>query len=511
MTEIELKLAISPEDVAAFRRAAPLQGVRPTRRTLTSIYYDTPECTLAEAGMALRLRKSGGRWLQTLKEGRSATGGLHARGEWEHARPDASIDLSQIEGAPPETMTSLQQVRSRLEPAFTVKFQRETWNVEPSPGTRFEVALDLGEAQAQGKTDPVCEVEIELLEGESAAAFDFARSLLEAAPLRPSQVTKAQRGYRLFRGEALAPAKATRVELDPAMSPVEAARAIVGACLDQVQANEEGILATGDPEFVHQARVGLRRMRSALRIFREVLPAKAGERWRSELAEVARALGEARDWDVFATETLPPLAKAFGDPPLTRSLVARVAARRRRAREAARRQLRSIGYAHLILDLSRWLAGTAPAGPGTASGVPLVEFASRLIRRRHKRLVDDARDLALRSPQERHRIRIDAKRLRYCVEGFASLFRKSRVEKYSRELSALQDVLGRANDAATAERLLEDLAPPEDFEAYARGWLAARASGDIELVAVDVARLEGAKRFWRRKPAADAAREAAGA
>jgi len=456
-TEIELKLSLSPADVAAFRRSTPLSGVRPTRRKLTSIYYDTPDCELQKAGMALRLRKSGRTWTQTLKGGESGTGGLHQRHEWETSRPDATIDLTALDG----TMLdgAADGVGDRLRPAFTVEFQRETWDIEPAPGTRVEVALDRGQASAGDTSDPVCEVEIELLEGDRAVAFEFARALAAEVVLRPSAVTKAERGYRLLHGEGLQPARSRRVALDSAMSIEAAARALVGASLDQLLANEEGVLATDDPEFVHQARVGLRRMRSALRIFREALPPEA-ETWRADLGDLAR----------------------------------RAAVPRKKALERARSALLAKRFTGLVLDLAKWLSEPARGTAGTAT--PLVEFATRLARKRHRRLIADAQGLAQRTPEERHAVRIDAKRLRYAVDGFASLFREKRVERYLRELSDLQDVLGTSNDAATAARLLAGLDPPADFAAFARGYLAARIEGDSHTAEARVERLTSSRQFW---------------
>ncbi|APV49523.1 hypothetical protein BWI17_07420 [Betaproteobacteria bacterium GR16-43] len=489
--EVELKLSISPDDVAAFRRATVLSGVQPTRRKLTSVYYDTPGCELRKAGMALRLRKAGRHWTQTLKGGPSGLGGLHERHEWETARPDATIDLTALAGSMLDRAGG-ESVGERLQPAFTVAFERETWDVELAPGTRVEVALDRGAASAGKASEAVCEVEIELIEGDRGAAFDFARALAAEVTLHPSVVTKAERGYRLLSGEGLQPSRAQRVALDPGMSLGDAARALVGTSLAQVQANEEGLLSATDPEFVHQARVGLRRMRSALRTFRAALPPEAS-RWRNELGSLARTLGEARDWDVFATETLPPLAKAFGDSALARKLARRASVPRVRAREAARDALRSKEFARLVLDLARWLSESGPENDAPSES--LATFAANLVNKRHKRLVADAAGLAQRTPEERHAVRIDAKRLRYAVDGFASLFRAKRVDRYLENLAALQDVLGASNDAATATRLLAGLAPPADFAAFARGYLAARIEGDVRSAQARVDKLASAKKL----------------
>ena len=131
--------------------------------------------------------------------------------------------------------------------------------------------------------------------------------------MRPSAVTKAQRGYRLFRRAAPRPRKAARVRLDAAATPLAAARSLVAESLEQLQANEEGVLRSTAPEFVHQARTALRRMRSTLRIFAEVIGADRSAAWRSQLDTAARALGAARDWDVLATESLPAVVAGGGE------------------------------------------------------------------------------------------------------------------------------------------------------------------------------------------------------
>jgi len=302
----------------------------------------------------------------------------------------------------------------------------------------------------------------------------------------------------------LRPQKAGRIDLDANLTPLAAARAVVAAGLEQLQANEEGVLRSTAPEFVHQARIALRRMRSSLQLFREVIGAQRAAAWRSQLGGAAAALGVARDWDVFATESLPPAAAAYGDRVAARSLEAAVARRRRNAREAAREILRAPQHARVVLEIARWLSTPDPAAID-AGCAPLEEFASKIIRKRHKRLLAGAKGLEKMSPAERHQVRIDAKRLRYGVEGFAAVFKARRVKRYVRGLTALQDALGRANDAATAQRLLAELDPSAPFAAFAQGWFAAREQDDTDLLQGFVARLSECKRFWRKKPAKQAA------
>ncbi len=497
MPEIELKFALDPNDRPRFVRAAALAGLRQRRTRLSNIYFDTPALELSAHAMALRLRRAGKRWFQTLKAGASGTGGLHARDEWEYERPGACLDLALFAGTPLAQLEDAAHLHERLAPAFEVEFARTTWNVEPAPGSMLEVALDMGAVAGGGRREAICEVEIECIAGPLEAAFDLAERLLDTVVLRPSAVSKAERGYRLFRGERARPVKAAAVHLEAAMSPAQAARAIVAAALAQLQANEAGVLESSDPEFVHQARVALRRMRSALRMFRDVVGRERAGPWREALGRTAALLGGARDWDVFAGESLREVLAAYGDAALARRLAGRATRARRAARRAARAAVVSEEHARTLLALSRWIAIVEPA-EAVAEAPPLLLFAARILRKRHRRVREGADRLPGLSPEERHRVRIDAKRLRYGVDSLASLFPSKRAHRYAASLGRLQDALGRANDAATAARLLPELAPPEPFAAFARGWFAARMQGDPMLLRALAERLARRKRFWPR-------------
>ncbi|MBC8021556.1 MAG: inorganic triphosphatase, partial [Burkholderiales bacterium] len=308
--EVELKLALDPADVARFRAASALAGITPETKQMDAIYLDTRNREIARNAMALRLRRSGDRWMQCLKAGPGAAGGLHSRSEWEHERPGPELDLSLFRDTPLAKLPSVKTLHDRLSTVFRVTCERTAWTVEPSPGTRLEVSLDQGEVRCGKRAEALCEVEIECLEGDAARVFDVALLLGEAVVLRPSPITKAHRGYRLLRGKPLRPLRAEAARVGCDMKPAEVAAAIVAAGLEQLQGNEEGLLRTPDPEFVHQARVAIRRMRSALRMFRKPIGAKRADAWRAELGQAARSLGLARDWDVFVLETLPAIVKA---------------------------------------------------------------------------------------------------------------------------------------------------------------------------------------------------------
>jgi triphosphatase len=495
MTEVELKFELPPEAHDAFRRHPALKGARVRREPLTALYFDTARGELAAEHMALRLRRSGKRWKQTLKAGRSGTGGLHARSEWEFARPGPALDLALFKDTPLVDLPDAAALHERLIEIFRVEVERTTWEVSLGPGVRVEVALDVGAVRQGTASEPVSEVEIESLEGEPLAVFDFADRVIDAAPMRPSAVTKAHRGYRLLRGEARTPVKAGPVPLAADMTSAQAARATLGAALEQLQANEEGVMGSDDPEFVHQLRVALRRIRAGLRAYRKALAPGLEAQVRDELRWITQEAGHARDLDVLAEQTLPVIL-AVHDRPAPETFLAGLREARGAARQALRAALQSSRYARLMLAFARWLAQAEGRAP--PPDVALPEFAARAIRKRHRGLVDAAQGIDHRDAPGRHRVRIIAKRLRYGVEGFAALFPARKVDAYVKALSNLQDALGRANDAAVAGRLLHELDAPQPFASFAQGWLASETHASNARLPQLVQRVGSAKRFWRK-------------
>jgi inorganic triphosphatase YgiF len=493
--ERELKLQLEPGARAGLARAPELATARPCRRRLVTIYFDTPDLELAHHGLALRLRRDGQRWIESLKGGGpGGAGGLHMRDEWEFPRSDAGIDLARFASTPLARLRDAGSLHARLAPVFTVDCMRTTWLLEPAPGCRLEVALDEGHVQAGGRREAIRELEIECIAGGLDAAFALAARLAARHRLRPCDESKAQRGYRLLRGGERSAVKAQPVRLARSMGRLEAARAIVAAGIAQLQANEEGVLQSSDSEFMHQARIALRRTRSALRIFRGTRGFEAAERQRGVLAGVARALGQARDWDVFVEDSLPAAAAAYGEAALPRRLASQAGSRRDACRDAARRALRARPCALAMIELARGLAMPAANAHGDPS---LRGFAAAVMRKRHRRMVRAARRIADLGPAERHRLRIRVKRLRYGTDAFASLFAARHIDPYLEALADLQDALGAANDAATAARLLAELRVAAPFARFARAWFDARSA--IEPAALEslLERIEAAPHPWR--------------
>jgi inorganic triphosphatase YgiF len=518
--EIELKLLVAPEDLGRIEHHPALRELRRFaghKERLATVYYDTPEFDLAREGVALRVRRTGDRWVQTLKADGDAVAGLHARDELEWPLDSEALDLAALDTSRYRTLFAESHVRERLQPVFRTDFDRAARLVSFPDGTAAELALDHGEIRAGSRTAPISEAEIELKTGDAQRLFELARELARDVPLRLGHESKAERGYALAGAAAAPPRKARPVMLAHGLSAGAGLRRIAAACIAQMQANEAGLLAGRDPEYLHQFRVGLRRLRSGLDVIGMAVGKEAIAPLAEELRWLGAALGPARDWDVFTAETLTRLGREFDASEELQAFLARCAAIRRAHGEAARDAVSSPRYTALLLALGESfarddLAGLRrpqagdTAGPDAAASklaVPVGDFATSVLDKRHRRLCKRGGDVPDAPAGERHRVRIDAKRLRYAAEFFASLYPPKRVRRYVDALEDLQDILGALNDAAVAERLLQEAAAagPEPVaprvEGLVRGWIAASAGHELARYRRAWREFEDAKPFWR--------------
>ena len=455
--EIELKLRVQSADLPQLRAALTrlAGGVRARQSKLTSLYFDSPHLSLLRAGSALRVRRIGRRWVQTLKGGGTVQGGLHVREEQEWLIASPLPDLTKLKFAAPGL--PWRDIAPLLVAVFKTEFQRSHWHIADQ-GSVIEVALDRGLVCAGERTEAILELELELKAGAPAALYALALELATVAPLAPDPVSKSERGYRLFQGMPLAPVKAATLALQEALTVEQAFVAIVWNCLDQLQRNQRGVGEQTDPEFIHQMRVALRRLRSALSLLSVVAPRASWEAWAAELRWLAGELGAARDWDVLEQELLPPLIAHLQQRCPLEYLPQRVKAERLKARRKAHAAVASPRYGLLVLNIARWLstrqwrlqAMAASAQQLAQLDSAILPLAEMLLERRHQQLHRRGQHLARLSDVQRHRLRVMAKKLRYAAEFFVPLFSRKAARPYLAALTALQDVLGALNDNATA-------------------------------------------------------------
>lgn len=476
--EIELKLALEAAQLIVFKRLMAQRRVAPSIHNLLTRYFDTPDFALGDLGLALRLRRVGRRWIQTLKSEAEHHGGLSVRAEYETPVPGNALDFSRF---PPAALALIPEpLIQQLAPMFETRFTRTAWLVRTRSGAKIEVALDSGEIRAGADTRPLCEVELELKSGRAEALLEWALTLTKQIKLLPLDFSKAERGMQLARGIEAAPVRAGAIKLDPEMTVEDGFIVVCRTCLAQFQANLHGVLRDDDPEYLHQARVALRRLRAALRLFRRVCPLTSIV-LQQNLRSWSAALGRARDWDVLCLETLPAIAPHFADAQAWAHFSAAAETQRQSERQAMRTALTESNPGRIILQFQQWLmqktwreAVSADPSEKSACLQPLSDFATHALRAGRRKIRGMAQDFDALSPDARHALRILVKRQRYAVEFFKSLHVGAKGKSYWNALVIAQDSLGRGNDAHVATRLLDTLTVTGDksVAAFVSGWLA---------------------------------------
>jgi inorganic triphosphatase YgiF len=487
--EVELKLIVAPEAMATIE-AAPLLLDMATRapvvRQLNGIYYDTADLRLARRQMSLRVRRSGRRRVQTFKTAAERGEPLADRGEWEveiegdEPRLSAFADprAAEIAGLGP---------KDRLLPVFATHVRRKVlpvlWPNADAGGARIEVAFDSGRIEASGRHEPICEIELELLAGPPQALIEAATVLRRLAPLRISRLDKAARGYRLATGRPLAAVKAAPLRLDAADTVETALTRVLKDCLAHALSNEAPAAEGIDIEGVHQLRVALRRLRSALPLFRDVVPEAARARWKVQVQWLLSALGPCRDLDVLLTGLLPPLTAGGDADDAVEALRLVAVERRKEAQLDLREALTSQRAADFFLDLAGWIEAAGWRGGADAQTIellagPIEAHVARSLDRRDKQLRKRGKGFAGLDAAHRHRVRIAAKKLRYGLEFFSSLLPRKKVRSHLAALRRFQESLGHMNDIDVARRLVGELVAglPDDDE---RRLAAAEGGGQI--------------------------------
>jgi inorganic triphosphatase YgiF len=514
LTEIELKLTAAPGDLPTLTRALEAMGKQSstTASLLTSTYYDSPDLKLWQHHLTLRIRAQGAQHVQTVKAGDVMGADLISRDEWEDVIAGDQPDLDA-----PQTGRRLKQKvgKGELRPRFTTMVRRTVMELEPQPSTRIEAAIDEGEIRATegNAVEPLSEIELELKSGEPAAIYDVALRLLDVAPLRLETRSKAERGYALVTPDGGRPptVHVKPVMLDAVMTVEGMLQSIGRSCLAHLLRNEPAALAD-QPEGIHQMRVAVRRLRSVLSALKPMLPAEH-YRWTSdELRWLAKALGPARNWDVFATNLLEPVERALPRERDLKQLAEAAERGRRAAYDDAKRVILTREHTAEVLKLARWFEARGWRDQLTSEHAALFltsigDVAPGLIERRWRQSRKRSKRFDELTPPQRHKLRIAVKKLRYTIEFLRSLFDKSKVKDFMKVLAPLQDDLGQINDVRTAHELVAEIArhANENRDAIARaggivlGWHDRVLFDQEPRLRKHVRRLRRAKRFWLRK------------
>jgi triphosphatase len=434
--EIELKFELTAADCEKLVRSEPwLQQSDPQLERLSSVYFDTPDCRLLNAGCSLRVRSVGARSVQTLKSfDRGA--GMFDRAEWEEEVDGPWPDLSQLR------KTGLRDLKIKtVKPVVWTEIDRRKYQIAQS-GAELEIDIDLGTVSAGARERRVSELEIELIKGTPAAAVQIARRIADDVPVKLAVMSKAERGFSLARGKTSPWRKAEPVQLRRGMSIAMGLEIIVASCLRHFRLNEPFLAARRNVEALHQARVAIRRLLSALTMFRPIAGDLEFDRIRNELKWFIAESGEARNLDVYLQRDLSADQRQF------------LEGRRVDAYARTIKAIDSARFRRLMLDVLAWsLMGQWRDNP--RAGKSLKRFVNRRIDRLWLKIARSD-PVASMGDRKRHHLRIQVKRLRYTLEFADGLHsgRSGRKKAFEKTLEEIQESLGSLHDIATARSVI---------------------------------------------------------
>ena len=449
--EVELKFDVENGGARAIRRSELLAAQPSQRQHYDTLYYDSADGALRRAGYTLRIRGSGNRHVQTIKSRKGGSAGLFVRQEWESEVPGFVVDLGMLKATPLARHLDKCEVGT-LVPINSSAIERTSWVIDHQ-GSRIEVDLDEGRITAADRETTVCEVELELKLGKADALFALAEKLGRVTPLRLGVLSKSERGELLARDRIGHAAKAEPILLSTPVSEADAFHTIALACLRHFRLNEMVLLEADDVEALHQARVSLRRLRSALALFKPTVRGAEGRELRKELRWFSRGFGEARNLDVL-------IARLEESDSLDETMRRPLQQARSRAYRHVTETLRSERARNLMMGLALWIE-TGSWRFRKAGQQDLATLAQYQLDRQWRRICRRADQLAELEPEELHRLRIRIKTLRYASEFLAPLYggkpRSGQRDRFIAALKELQERLGDLNDVWTAEELIRRL------------------------------------------------------
>ena len=500
--ETELKLAATPDMLEALREHPALAG--PDRNSaLVTTYFDTADRRLARAGASLRLRDTGTAREQTIKLP-ARTGSIVVRGEWTAPALGKNPEICDFAPKPRAALGRLldgEQLTIIAETRIDRTARRITHG-----SAQIEIAFDKGTIRAETREIPVCELELELVGGALADLLDLALLLPLGPDLQWSVASKSARARALADKAAANAAHAAQAGVAREMDASAGFQAIAWACLSHMLENVPLVVATGDPEALHQCRVAIRRLRAGLGLFDALFAGDAqADVLDAELKAAASATGPARDSHVL----LDRLSAAHGaEGRDSAELLAHVRSVADRATASTQAMLAGRDFQAMLIGCALWIErGDWLIRERVA---PLPQFAAHALRKRRRKLRRIGGDPATMTIEQRHALRIAVKKLRYAADFFAPLYQSKSAEKAQHQFKSaaaqVQDRLGELHDldvlAAGQDALFSGIEPIGAARLSAQldtlvPALAAPSPKLLKRAGRAIARLDRAKAWWK--------------
>ena len=504
MQELELKVELDKSDVdrLAGEPAAGDLSIGPVAtKELRTVYFDTPEHDLHAAGISLRLRRQDGGWRQTVKVDQHVEGGMSNPIELQALVEEERPDIRKISDKKVRRAVRKALFDTALHPVFETVVQRTTRSIKVQD-SEIELAVDDGEVRAGNERQYLREADLELKAGSAEGLLLAAEKLLGGHEFKPSSRSKAERGYRLVLGKkdtSTEPEKARPARVSRKDSSRKALSSMLDSAVRQVLVNRRAVLETDDPEAAHQLRIGLRRLRAALRALRPLVGRSSLHAFERSARDMGRCVGLLRDADVLISGIHAPVEGAATDKTGFVELHEALVRNREARRDEVRQVLGGSQWVKLQLYLTLW-PRTLEEVDGLSK--PITKYARKVLAKAWKKPAKLGRHLDRLDATQRHEMRKALKRLRYQAEFMAPLFDNRDGKQFIHQLRALQDVFGYLNDVRLAPRLIEVQRERQAGSDAARA--ASYAVGHHDAEAVHVWRraskawrkLERSPRFW---------------
>jgi len=490
-SETEIKFAVEEG-----RKPTVVEGIgegafQPS--TYETIYFDTDNLDLKRRGLELRVRSRDGRLIQRIKARAHSDSGPASQSH-EIMLTDLQPNLDHARTLLPPNVRDVIW-SSALGPRFRTRFNRMSHQFANGSCTT-RISFDEGYIEAAGRSELISEVELKLKGGSLGSYTSECLSFLDRVPAALLVESKAVRGYRLASDELPRAAHATRLAVAWNLPLPEAISRILRHSFQHFLDNHPAVTLSGAPDSIHQMRVAMRRLRSAIRMFSPVLRLEQVNSLLEGLKVLFTKLGEVREADVFIGETFPSVARAGLGERLESILLREITAFRQRVYCQARGELVSPEVARLVVQLNDWIEGGNWLKAERPIDILLVERPARdfvvpRITALYSKVLKRGARARRGTLEDWHRARIAAKKLRYAGEPmFEALGTEIETERLSKRLSRLQTSLGRLNDLQTIAPFLAQVRPHvharsrrgfESAEQFCRGWSNATVATRITL------------------------------
>ena len=397
-------------------------------------------------------------------------------------------------------LAELGPLADRLMPVAGFRGTRRTVRLPGEPDATLTVLE--GTMRGMAHEAPCCRI---VLDGPAPLLTQLSTQLAETVALEVPRWSLATEAAAFARGWPPPDRQTGAPEVPPGTSVADAIALVVGHLTDVILAGVPAASLGETPEAVHAMRVAVRRLRSALSVFRKVSDGAAFQALKPQLHELGAALGRARDWDVFLGGTGQDVAAALPEDRRIGAMLAMAEKKREAAYAGLRRSFASPAFRHLTVGLVQFAALRpwqldADEDRAAALAADAGEFASTLLAKRHEHMLEPGPDISALPAPDLHDLRKQGKRLRYTAEFFAPYYGRRSTKRFVRGVSRLQEALGHLNDGAAAAELMGALragGPDAQFaDGAVQGFAAARSTDAREAIAKSWAKFRRAEPFW---------------